>query len=86
MISAVRGTRDILPDQVERWQRVEEVARRVCSRYGYYELRTPIIEREELFSKGTGESTDIVQKEMYAFDDKGGQRVTLRPEATPGQY
>lgn len=83
MISAVRGTRDILPDQVERWQRVEEVARRVCSRYGYYELRTPIIEREELFSKGTGESTDIVQKEMYAFDDKGGQRVTLRPEATP---
>ncbi|SUZ64507.1 uncharacterized protein METZ01_LOCUS17361 [marine metagenome] len=83
MISAVRGTRDILPDQVERWQRVEEVARRICSRYGYYELRTPIIEREELFSKGTGESTDIVQKEMYAFDDKGGQRVTLRPEATP---
>ena len=83
MISAVRGTRDILPDQVERWRRVEEVARRVCSRYGYYELRTPIIEREELFSKGTGESTDIVQKEMYAFDDKGGQRVTLRPEATP---
>ena len=84
MISAVRGTRDILPDQVERWQRVEGVARRVCSRYGYYELRTPIIEREELFSKGTGESTDIVQKEMYSFDDKGGQRVTLRPEATPG--
>ncbi len=56
----------------------------MCERYGYVELRTPIIEREELFAKGTGESTDIVQKEMYAFTDKGGERVTLRPEATPG--
>ena len=52
-------------------------------RYGYAELRTPVIEREELFSKGTGESTDIVQKEMYTFTDKGGERITLRPEATP---
>ncbi len=63
---------------------MEAVARRICERYGYVELRTPIIEREELFAKGTGESTDIVQKEMYAFTDKGGERVTLRPEATPG--
>ena len=84
MISAVRGTRDILPGDVERWQQVETVARQVCERYGYVELRTPVIEREELFAKGTGESTDIVQKEMYAFTDKGGERVTLRPEATPG--
>ena len=62
MIPSVRGTRDILPGEVERWQHVEAVARRICERYGYAELRTPIIEREELFAKGTGESTDIVQK------------------------
>lgn len=83
MIPAVRGTRDILPGEVERWQHVEAIARSVCQRYGYAELRTPLIEREELFAKGTGESTDIVQKEMYAFTDKGGERIALRPEATP---
>jgi len=83
MIPAIRGTHDILPGDVERWQRVEATARRVFERYGYAELRTPIIEREELFAKGTGETTDIVQKEMYAFTDKGGERITLRPEATP---
>jgi histidyl-tRNA synthetase len=83
MIPSIRGTRDILPGEVERWQRVEEIARRVFERYGYAELRTPLIEREELFAKGTGASTDIVQKEMYAFTDKGGERITLRPEATP---
>jgi len=83
MIPAIRGTHDILPGEVERWQRVEAVARRVFERYGYAEVRTPIIEREELFAKGTGETTDIVQKEMYAFTDKGGERITMRPEATP---
>jgi len=83
MIPAVRGTRDILPGEIERWQFAESTAREVFELYGYAELRTPIIEREELFAKGTGESTDIVQKEMYAFTDKGGERVTLRPEATP---
>ena len=83
MIPAIRGVRDILPGEVERWQRVELVARDVCRRYGYHEIRTPVIEREELFAKGTGEATDIVQKEMYTFTDKGGERVTLRPEATP---
>jgi histidyl-tRNA synthetase len=83
MIPAIRGTHDILPGEVERWQRVEAVSRRLFERYGYAEVRTPIIEREELFSKGTGETTDIVQKEMYAFTDKGGERITLRPEATP---
>jgi histidyl-tRNA synthetase len=83
VIPAVRGTHDILPGQVERWQRVERIARSLCERYGYVEVRTPIIEREELFSKGTGETTDIVQKEMYSFTDKGGERITLRPEATP---
>jgi len=83
VIPGIRGTRDILPAEVGRWQQVERVACAVCERYGYTELRTPVIEREELFAKGTGESTDIVQKEMYAFTDKGGERITLRPEATP---
>ena len=83
MITAIRGTHDILPGDVEKWQYVEDTARRLCERYGYLELRTPVIEKEELFAKGTGESTDIVQKEMYSFTDKGGDRVTLRPEATP---
>jgi histidyl-tRNA synthetase len=69
---------------VERWQYVEMTARRVCELYGYTEIRTPIIEREELFTKGTGQTTDIVQKEMYSFTDRGDERVTLRPEATPG--
>jgi histidyl-tRNA synthetase len=84
MISAIRGTHDILPGDVEKWDYVERTARELCDRYGYLELRTPVIEREELFAKGTGETTDIVQKEMYSFTDKGGDRVTLRPEATPG--
>jgi histidyl-tRNA synthetase len=83
MIAAIRGTHDILPGEVEKWQYVERVARQLCDRYGYAEVRTPIIEREELFAKGTGESTDIVQKEMYSFTDKSGDRITLRPEATP---
>ena len=83
MIPAIRGTHDILPGEIERWQRAEQVVRDICGRYGYREIRTPVIEREELFAKGTGETTDIVQKEMYAFEDKGGERVTLRPEATP---
>jgi histidyl-tRNA synthetase len=83
MISAVRGTHDILPGDVEKWQYVEATTREWCERYGYVEIRTPVLEREELFAKGTGETTDIVQKEMYTFTDKGGERVTLRPEATP---
>jgi histidyl-tRNA synthetase len=83
MIAAIRGTQDILPGVVERWQFVEQTACRVFEQYGYAEIRTPVIEREELFAKGTGETTDIVQKEMYAFTDKDGERITLRPEATP---
>src|SRR5688572_9688669 len=83
MIRSVKGTRDILPGEVERWQHIEAVARSICERYGYAEVRTPIIEREELFAKGTGAATDIVQKEMYSFTDKGGEKITLRPESTP---
>jgi histidyl-tRNA synthetase len=83
MLSAIKGTHDILPGEVEKWQYVERVARELCERYGYVEIRTPVIEREELFAKGTGATTDIVQKEMYTFTDKGGERIALRPEATP---
>ena len=84
MIPPIRGTHDVvLPLDSQRWQYLERIVHELCRRYGYLEVRTPIIERAELFEKGTGETTDIVQKEMYTFTDKGGERVTLRPEATP---
>jgi histidyl-tRNA synthetase len=82
-LSAVKGTHDILPGEVELWQKVESEARTLFERYGYRELRAPIIEPTELFEKGTGETTDIVTKEMYTFVDKGGRSITLRPEYTP---
>ena len=77
-----RGTNDILPGEVERWHHLEEVLRRVASLYGYREIRTPIFEHTELFQRGVGETTDIVEKEMYTFADKGDRSLTLRPEAT----
>lgn len=80
---AIRGTRDILPGEVEHWQRVEAVARDVFALYGFREMRTPIFEDSAVFLKGTGETTDIVQKEMYRFEDLGGNDITLRPEGTP---
>jgi len=82
MIKGVRGAPDILPAEVARWQRVETESRRVLENYGYHEIRTPIFERTELFVRGIGEGSDIVQKEMYTFADKGGESLTLRPEAT----
>ncbi len=82
-IKAVRGTRDITPDETYKWQYVESTARLVFEKFGFREIRTPIFERTELFVKGTGEVTDIVQKEMYTFEDKGGRSLTLRPEGTP---
>lgn len=78
---ALRGTRDILPDEVARWQFIERTAREVFERYGYAEIRTPILEGRELFSRSVGENTDIVRKEMYAFE-KGDETITLRPENT----
>ena len=81
-IRAVRGVRDILPDETPKWQRVEETARRTFQAYGYEEIRLPLFERTELFARGIGEVTDIVQKEMYTFADRGGDSITLRPEAT----
>src|SRR5215475_4286235 len=83
-IKAVRGVRDILPAEAVRWQRVEAAARRVFEAYGYREIRPPLFERTELFARGIGDETDIVKKEMYTFEDRGGDSITLRPEATAG--
>jgi histidyl-tRNA synthetase len=79
---AVEATRDILPDEVRRWQFVEDTARDLFRRYGFSEVRTPIFEQTDLFSRSVGESTDIVSKEMYTFTDRGGRSLTLRPEGT----
>jgi histidyl-tRNA synthetase len=78
------GTQDILPGSVEAWQFVERTARDVCRRFRYREIRTPIFEATELFQRGVGETTDIVEKEMYTFTDRGGRSMTLRPEGTAG--
>jgi histidyl-tRNA synthetase len=83
-IQAVRGTRDILPDEVGAWHKVEAAARALFARYGYREVRTPIFETTELFARGIGAETDIVAKEMYTFADRDGGSLTLRPEATAG--
>ncbi|WP_431027309.1 histidine--tRNA ligase [Lysinibacillus sp. LZ02] len=77
-----RGTQDILPGQSEKWQKAEEVLRELCHVYRYKEIRTPIFESTELFQRGVGDTTDIVQKEMYTFEDRGGRSLTLRPEGT----
>lgn len=77
-----RGTSDILPGQVEKWQFVEETMRRVCRDYNFEEIRTPVFEHTELFVRGVGEDTDIVEKEMYTFLDRGERSITLRPEGT----
>lgn len=82
-IKAVRGTKDIIPNEVYKWQYVESVAKSVFETFSFREIRTPIFEHTELFIKGTGETTDIVQKEMYTFTDKGDRSLTLRPEGTP---
>jgi histidyl-tRNA synthetase len=82
MIEAQKGTRDILPDEVGRWQLVEERARATFEGYGFREIRTPIFESTELFTRTIGEATDIVAKEMYTFLDRKGRSLTLRPENT----
>ncbi|MBD1864566.1 MULTISPECIES: histidine--tRNA ligase [Trichocoleus] len=83
-IQALRGTRDILPDEVKYWQQIESVARTILSRAAYQEIRTPIFEQTELFERGIGEATDVVGKEMYTFKDRGDRSTTLRPEGTAG--
>jgi histidyl-tRNA synthetase len=81
-IQIPRGTQDILPGDVERWQYIEEKAREICKRFNYKEIRTPIFEHTDLFLRSVGDTTDIVQKEMYSFEDRGGRSITLRPEGT----
>ena len=81
-LTAVRGVKDILPEESPNWRGAEHLAREIFTRYGYGEIRVPVFERTELFSRGIGEGTDIVSKEMYTFKDKGGDSITLRPEAT----
>ncbi|WP_336774434.1 histidine--tRNA ligase [Paenibacillus sp. MMO-58] len=78
------GTQDILPGVVERWQYAEQKARDICRRFNFREIRTPIFEATELFQRGVGETTDIVEKEMYTFTDRGDRSITLRPEGTAG--
>ena len=79
-----RGTQDVLPKESYQWQVVEDAMRRICSAYGFKEIRTPVFEHTELFQRSVGETTDVVQKEMYTFQDKGGRSITLRPEGTAG--
>src|SRR5689334_10815162 len=83
-ISAPRGTVDILPADSWKWQAVERIAREVAGLYHFSEIRTPIFEHTELFHRGVGEASDIVNKEMYTFEDRGGRSITLRPEGTAG--
>ncbi|MBU3126379.1 histidine--tRNA ligase [Clostridium tagluense] len=81
-IQAPKGTKDILPENIYKWQYVENLFRKLCSVYGCREIRTPMFEHTELFKRGVGETTDVVQKEMYTFEDKGGRSITLKPEGT----
>ncbi|HEY9692805.1 MAG TPA: histidine--tRNA ligase [Oculatellaceae cyanobacterium] len=83
-IQALRGTRDILPDEIGYWQRLEAVARDILGKATYREIRTPIFEQTDLFKRGIGEATDVVGKEMYTFKDKKNRSNTLRPEGTAG--
>ncbi len=83
-ITGVKGMNDILPAEVGRWQEMERVAREVFALYGYREVRTPAVEHAQLFARGVGEATDIVNKEMYVFEDKGEELLALRPEGTAG--
>lgn len=78
------GTQDLLPGTVEKWQYVEQKARDLCRRFNYREIRTPLFEQTDLFVRGVGDTTDIVEKEMYTFNDKGDRSMTLRPEGTAG--
>lgn len=83
-IQAIRGMHDVLPDQTPLWQTTEQTLREVLGAYGYSEIRLPIVEKTELFKRSIGEVTDIVEKEMYTFDDRNGDSLTLRPEGTAG--
>lgn len=81
---APKGTNDITPSESAKWRYIENKINEICSSFGYKEIRTPVFEHTELFERGVGDTTDVVQKEMYTFLDKGGRSVTLRPEGTAG--
>ena len=83
-IQAPKGTKDVLPGESYKWHYIENTIREMCALCGAHELRTPVIEHTELFLRGVGDTTDIVQKEMYTFNDKGGRSITLKPEGTAG--
>ena len=82
LTNAPKGTKDIMPDQVYKWHYVERKWKEICERYGFKEIRTPMFEHTELFQRGIGDTTDVVQKEMYTFNDHGGRSITLKPEGT----
>ena len=81
-MQTIRGFRDILPEQIALWQKVEQEAAALFESFGYREIRIPIVEKTTLFARSIGETTDIVEKEMYTFEDRTGDMLTLRPEAT----
>ena len=84
MIQRPKGTKDLLPNESYKWQIVEQKVKKVLESYNFKEIRVPVFEHTELFQRGVGETTDVVQKEMYTFEDKGGRSITLRPEGTAG--
>lgn len=84
IIQRPKGTKDLLPNESFKWQFIEKTIKNVFENYGYNEIRVPVFEHTELFQRGVGDTTDVVQKEMYTFEDKGGRSVTLRPEGTAG--
>lgn len=84
IIQRPKGTKDLLPEYTSKLQNLEEIAKLTLESYGYKEIRVPVFEHTELFERGVGETTDVVQKEMYTFNDKGGRSITLRPEGTAG--
>src|SRR2546425_7696806 len=83
-VSAPKGVVDILPSESGKWQTIERIARQTAELYHFQEIRIPIFEHSELFHRGVGETTDIVAKETYTFQDRGGRSITLRPEGTAG--
>ena len=84
VIKGIKGVKDLFPEETPRWRLIEETARRWAARYGFHEIRIPIFEVTTLFARSIGASTDIVEKEMYTFQDRDGTSLTLRPEGTAG--
>lgn len=84
MLQRPKGTKDLLPEDTEKLRYIENKIENICEKYDFKEIRVPVFEHTELFQRGVGETTDVVQKEMYTFDDKGGRSITLRPEGTAG--